>query len=145
MNGWTAILPLLGVIIGAILQHWFSRTTESRKQLELLRNQAYVDYLRAVAKSAHRNAPDTLRSALADAADAKARIAVYGTAAVVAALARFEEADPRLDNARSIQCFVALAASMRSSAGEASARDLGLVLIGGNWFDKNDAAQISGS
>jgi hypothetical protein len=102
MNAWTATLPLLGVVIGAFLQHWLSRTVETKKQLELLRNQAYVDYLRAVAKSAHRNAPDTLRSALADAADAKARIAVYGTPAVIAAMARFEEVGPSLDNSPSV-------------------------------------------
>lgn len=141
MNGWTAVLPLLGVVIGAILQHWFSRTTETRKQLELLRNQAYVEYLRAIAKAAHRNTPDSARSALADAADAKARIAVYGTPAVVAALARFEEAEPRLDNARSIQCFVAVVAAMRSSAGITDSRDLGLLLVGRNPFDNTDAAK----
>lgn len=130
MTGWTAILPLLGVVVGAALQHWLSRTTEARKQLELLRNQAYVDYLRAVAKSAHGSAPENLRSALADAADAKARIAVYGAHQVVAALARFEAAEPRLDNPRSINSFLALAVAMRASSGDASIDDLRLILIG---------------
>jgi hypothetical protein len=108
MSGWTAVLPLIGVAVGAVLQHWLSRNAEARKQLELLRSQAYVDYLRAVAKAAHASSIDAQRSALADAADAKARIAVYGSARVVQALAAFEHAGPTLDNPRSISCFLAV-------------------------------------
>ncbi len=59
----TALLPLLGVTIGATLQYWFSRSTEATKQLQALRNQAYVDYLRAVAQSAHSTSPDDLTQA----------------------------------------------------------------------------------
>jgi hypothetical protein len=130
MNAWTAVLPLIGVVVGALLTHWFSRAAEARKQLELLRNQAYVDYLRAVAKAAHGRTPEALRSVLAEAADAKARIAVYGATPVVAALARFEEAGPRLDNARSNTCFIALASAMRAEADDATPHDLRWILIG---------------
>jgi hypothetical protein len=129
MSGWTAILPLIGVAVGALLQHWLSRGTESRKQLELLRGQAYVDYLRAVAKAAHASSHDERAEVLALAADAKSRIAVYGTAAVVHALASFEHAGPALDNPRSIDCFLALVADMRSS-GAADMQDLRAVLVG---------------
>jgi hypothetical protein len=58
-----------------------SRSAESRK--------SYVDYLRAVTKAAHATSPYSARLAQAEAADAKARLAVYGTSAVIAALARF--------------------------------------------------------
>jgi hypothetical protein len=129
MSGWTAILPLIGVAIGALLQHWLSRNAEARKQLELLRSQAYVDYLRAVAKAAHASSSDAQRSALADAADAKARIAVYGSARVVQALAAFEQAGPTLDNPRSIACFLAVVSAMRIQAGAASTDDLKAMLI----------------
>ena len=108
MSGWTAVLPLIGVAVGAILQHWLSRSAEERKQLQLLRSQAHVDYLRAVARAAHAHSSDAQRAAKADAADAKARIAVYATADVVQALARFEAAGPTLTNPRSNQCFLAL-------------------------------------
>jgi hypothetical protein len=57
MIGWSAVLPLLGVVIGATLQYWTSRSAEARKQLQLLRSQSYVDYLRAVTKAAHAISP----------------------------------------------------------------------------------------
>jgi len=81
MNGWITLLPLVGVVVGATLQYWLSRSAESRK--------SYVDYLRAVTKAAHATSPYSARLAQAEAADAKARLAVYGTSAVIAALARF--------------------------------------------------------
>ena len=93
-----ALLPLLGVLVGAALQYWFSRTAESRKQIETLQRQSYADYLRAVAKVAHAQSAEARRTAVAGAADAKARIAVYGSAAVVEALAKLDEAGPILDN-----------------------------------------------
>jgi hypothetical protein len=129
MSAWTAVLPLIGVAVGAILQHWLSRSAEARKQLELLRSHAHVDYLRAVAKAAHASSPDVQRAAVADAADAKARIAVFSTAAVVKALARLEEAGPALDNPRSSERFLVLGA-MRHSGEKVAADDLRLLLLG---------------
>jgi hypothetical protein len=130
MNGWTAILPLIGVAVGALLQHWLSRNAEARKQLQLLQSQAYVDYLRSVAKVAHATSVDVRRSALTDAADAKARIAVYGSASVAQALAAFENAGPQLDNPRSIARFLAVVAAMRTHTGEATTDDLETLLLG---------------
>jgi hypothetical protein len=129
MNGWTAVLPLLGVVIGATMQYWLSRSAESRKQLQLLQSQSYVDYLRAVTKSAHAKSPDAVMSANAEAADAKARLAVYGATGVIAALARFEEAGAVIDNPRTRAAFVALVAAMRQRHGAAKADDLSLVLF----------------
>lgn len=39
MTGWTSVLPLLGVVIGAALQYWFSKNAEAGKQLRLLQSQ----------------------------------------------------------------------------------------------------------
>lgn len=130
MSAWTAVLPLIGVAVGALLQHWLSRSAEARKQLELLRSHAHVDYLRAVAKAAHAGSPEAQRAAVADAADAKARIAVFGTAAVVQALARLEEAGPALDNPRSSERFLVLVGAMRHSGEKVLADDLRLLLLG---------------
>lgn len=105
MNGWSAVLPLLGVVIGATMQYWLSRSAESRKQLQLLQSQSYVDYLRAVTKAAHASTNEAARLANTEAADAKARLAVYGTSGVIAALARFEEEGAILDNARTRAAF----------------------------------------
>src|SRR6266404_2056543 len=112
MSEWTAVLPLLGVVIGATMQYWLSRSAESRKQLQLLQSQSYVDYLRAVTKAAHAGSHDAVMSANAEAADAKARLAVYGTSGVIAALARFEDAGAVLDNPRTTAAFVALVGEM---------------------------------
>ncbi|MBS1842317.1 MAG: hypothetical protein JST77_15900 [Acidobacteria bacterium] len=129
MNGWPALLPLLGVVIGATIQYWTSRAVESRKQLQLLRSQCYVDYLRAVTKAAHALSADSGRQARADAADAKARIAVYGTSQAIAALARFEETGAVLDNVKSKSVFAALVTAMRNGDSP-SQMELELVLFG---------------
>ena len=73
MNDWTiAILPVLGIIVGAALQFWFSRAAEREKHTDALRSQAYADYLRAVAAAGHLRSDEDLRDAHRDAADAKA-------------------------------------------------------------------------
>ncbi len=129
MGGWTAILPLIGVAIGALLQYWLSRNAEARKQLQLLQSQAYVDYLRSFAKAAYASSVDLQRSALTDAIDAKSRIAVYGSVRVVQALAAFEQAGPQLDNPHSVACFLAVVAAMRRHSGKAIADDLKTLLF----------------
>ena len=88
MNEWIAVLPLVGVVVGATMQHLFSRAAESRKQLQLLQSQCYVDYLAAVTKAKHAVSADANRSAVAEMTDAKARMAVYGSADVIATLSR---------------------------------------------------------
>lgn len=128
MSAWTAVLPVVGVLVGAILQHWFSRAAETSKQIALLRSAAYVDYLRSVARLAHSSTTDERGAALRDAADAKARIAIYGKTPVVRALARFEEGGPALDNAESKQRFVEFVSA--AGVSKASAGDLELVLLG---------------
>ncbi len=74
----TAALPLFGVGVGAILQYLFTRSAEVRKQAYSLRQQAYVDYLRALAQAGHASGSEDLGKARLLAADAKTRIVVYG-------------------------------------------------------------------
>jgi hypothetical protein len=65
-----ATLPLVGVALGAILQHWLSRNAEDRNQLLAFRREAYVDFLRATTKIARAKDSDAAwdaRTALADA------------------------------------------------------------------------------
>jgi hypothetical protein len=129
MTGWAAVLPLLGVVIGAALQYWTSRAAEARKQLQLLRSQSYVDYLRAVTKAAHATSAENGRLARTEAADAKARMSVYGASRAIAALARFEELGAVLDSPKSMGVFAALVAAMRDGDSP-SQTDLELVLFG---------------
>lgn len=130
------LLPIVGVIVGASLQYLFSRFGEKRKQLEVLRNQAYVDYLRSVAQLAHvgKTDPKKRPELLAVAAEAKARICVFGSAKVIEALASFEKGVPILDSPDSRTRLLVICNEMRrQSLGESEvveAENLALVLFG---------------
>jgi head-tail adaptor len=131
MSDWAiAALPLLGVIIGAALQSRLGRSAEREKQVAGLRAQAYADYLLSVAAAAHLRSDQDLRDAHRETADAKARIAVYGSNEVISALARFEESGAALGSAGSRTAFVALVTRMRSASSSAQERDIEAVLFG---------------
>jgi hypothetical protein len=131
MGTWAvAILPLFGVVLGAALQFWLSRAAAREQHANTLRSQAYADYLRAVAAAGHLRSDEDLRDAHRGAADAKARIAVYGSTEVIKALSRFEEAGAVMTDAPAAQSFVALVSAMRSGAGAVSNHELELLLLG---------------
>ena len=111
---WLALLPIMGVILGAALQHYFSRNLESRKQLALKKSEAYVDYFRAVALLAQ-HAGD--KATLAMAADAKVRICMYGSPLVIKRLGDFERAGARTDSTQSEFILMALLKEMRKDTG----------------------------
>ena len=116
--------------MGAALQFWLSLAAEREKHTDALRSQAYADYLRAAAAAGHLRSDEDLRDAHRDAADAKARIAVYGSASVIKALSRFEETGAILTNDPSTEAFVALVSSMRSAGSTVPNRELKIVLLG---------------
>ncbi|HEX9296303.1 MAG TPA: hypothetical protein VF881_10720 [Polyangiaceae bacterium] len=126
---YLALVPVASVLVGAVLQYWFSRAAETRKELRALRRQAYVDYLRSVTAVARANDVHARRDALVPLTDAKARIAVYGGSKVVAALARFEKVGPLLLGDSGMSAFVELASAMREGE-PAIHQDLRLVLFG---------------
>ena len=129
MSVWTTFLPLIGLVVGAILQYWFSRAAESRRQLELLQSQAYIDYMKAVTKAAHPDSRTAILSAQAEATDAKTRLAIYAPSEVIVALARFEEAGAVLNSPKAFEAFVSLVGAMRQRD-PATGSDLKLVLFG---------------
>jgi hypothetical protein len=109
-----AILSMMGVALGAALQHHFGRTLESRKQVALQRSQAYADYFRSVALIAqHGGTPDHL----AMAADAKVRVCLYGSSAVIKHLKEFEDAGAVVATREGSAAIVALLADMRKDTG----------------------------
>lgn len=88
-----AVLPLVGVLVGAYLQYRFSRRAESERHERSLRSDAYAAYLRAAGEAeTMKSTPDPDRRAdiLARAISAKALVCVHGSTQVVTALARFE-------------------------------------------------------
>jgi len=131
MDAWAiAILPLVGVVLGAGLQFWLSRTTAREQHTATLRSQAYADYLRAVAAAGHLRSDDDLRDAHRDAADAKARIAVYGSADAIRALARFEQAGAILSDGPAAKAFISLVSAMRAGGSTLAENELELLLLG---------------
>ena len=120
------ILALFGVIAGASLQYLYNRTAEHRKHITALRTAAYVDYLQAVALLG-RNRPATsekFTDAQTLAANAKTRICIYGSDAVVRQLALFDSDGAVLNNPKAINHFLRLCSLMRSESGHTVAPDL---------------------
>lgn len=132
----TGILSLTGVAIGASLQYYFSRSSEHRKQLTLLKTQAYVDYLGSVAKFAQaaKTNPNERHKLFAEAADAKTRICIYGSKEAIALLADFERQGANLASEESIRIFMRLCSQMRKEGLKTesviSEGDLEIVLFG---------------
>lgn len=109
-----AIFSMIGVALGAALQHYFSRALESRKQLALQRSQAYVDYFKAVALLAQcGREPDYL----AMAADAKVRVCMYGSPEVIKRLWEFETAGAAVTTSPGNVAIIALLSEMRKDTG----------------------------
>ena len=130
MTWSTALLPVAGIVIGALLQFLFGRVSERDKHVSTLRAGAYADYLSAVALSAHLRSDDDFVAALRSAAEAKARITVYGTARAIAALAAFERAGGTLTSATARDAFVDLVAAMRWPRARVANDDIRQVLLG---------------
>jgi len=124
MNDW--VVALAGAAVGAALGRWAERA----KHNDELRSKAYADYLGAVAAAAHLRSDEDERDAMRAAADAKARIAVYGSSDVVDALARFEEAGGTLADDVAQAAFVSLVSAMRPKRDAVAGRSLSLLLLG---------------
>jgi hypothetical protein len=75
------LLAILGVLLGASAQFFFSRLTETRKSYDKLRMDSYVDFIKgcagvAMAQRFEDRSEEAKASALM--LDAKVRIAIYG-------------------------------------------------------------------
>ena len=123
-----ASLPIMGVILGAFLTFWFGRISQSRAKADELRLTAYVDYLKAVSLAAHQTGPNDLGDALQVAADAKTRIAVYGSSSVLRAIERFEVAGPSVSENPAE--FIAILSAMRGSRDAVSPEVMSRVILG---------------
>ena len=136
----TAILPVVGVLVGASLQYFFSRYLEVRRYQRDLRTQAYLDYIMSVSGLAHLNDPQGSqeRDLLAGAADSKARICLYGSGEVVEAFAAFEKLGAVVISTSQCDSFVAMIVAMRRDSGNGSRariEDVRHLLLGGKDSD----------
>ena len=110
-----------------------------------MRTDAYIDFIKSVANLtiAQRNTDAAAAAAAAEEAeaitaliDAKARIAVYGSAEVAKALAAFFREFGKLDSSAALAAFVGLVSLMRAETPSGrdrralSSRDIGQILFG---------------
>jgi len=105
------VLPLVGVALGAGLQFLLSRSLEAGRQLKVQKGQAYADYFKAFALAATKG-----KSAEANglAVDAKTRICIYGSPAVVKKLGEFEKLGAVLESEESRRTIAELLREMRA-------------------------------
>jgi hypothetical protein len=124
----SALLTLVGIILGAVLTYLFTRSHENKKHFRLLQTEAYADYLRCVADAAHLNLQTDHANLLARAADAKTRICLYGAPEVITLLAAFKRAGGVIGTEQQRDAFVRLVAAMRCEA-TIEVADLNVVLF----------------
>jgi hypothetical protein len=115
----TAVFAILGILAGATLQYFYGQRGEAWKAHRQLRSAAYLDLIKAVVgTAAQRNVGglDAVQifSALAD---AKARICVYGSSAVIHAISEHLRRFHVLDSAESCVAFTGVLQAMRDDAG----------------------------
>lgn len=86
------ILPVIGVIIGALLQFFFSKRSELKKQENLLKISAYSDLIKGMAGMAisqkYKNSSQEMEYTML-VADAKSRICIYGDNSVIEKISSF--------------------------------------------------------
>ena len=135
MSPWLiSTLPLLGIVVGALLQFLLSKTHEADKQRQSLRVAAYVDYLRGVTTTSQaQKRGDKAEEAKGNAlmADAKARICVYGADETLKALANFSRIGAELSTREGVEAFLSLCEGMRREmkGGNASTDDISRILF----------------
>ena len=118
------LVPIVSAVVAAIVSLsvvFLSRRSETIKHLQSLRISAYVDFIRAVAglgvlqhepvqSKEHFVKGSELRMLLAD---AKSRIAIYGSESVVDSLAQFLRGGNVLDSPERAKAFTQVCQQMR--------------------------------
>jgi hypothetical protein len=130
----TALIGVLGVTVGAWVQQFFTRRLDERRQLRELRARACIDFIKALSDLAHANRLQRADAmATRDLSDAKARIAIYGSRRVVAAMAAFLR-EHHVLGPEAAGGLVRLAAAMRHdtahSEAEVDVEELRVLLLG---------------
>jgi hypothetical protein len=106
----TFVAATLGAFLGAFL----TRRTERFKHLQELRSAAYIDFVRGVANASHQS------GGVAQVADARARIAIYGGESVVRSLSEFIARGGQTTNQNGMRAFAELCQAMRAETGRES-------------------------
>jgi hypothetical protein len=114
-----ALIGMFGLVIGALLQNYLSRTSDTRKHNRELRAKAYTDLVNSVAKLAVAAKAGASRQldVLNDLSDAKTRIAIYGDEAVINKLSEFMAEHGVVNSEDAVKSFNKVIVEMRRDAG----------------------------
>lgn len=132
----TALLSLVGLIVGASLQYFFTRHIENQRHVRELRSQAYRDFLKSVCEYANYRPKKDSKEGIELAertAHAKSRICLYGSTKVIQTYSLWEELGPTMATEEQRAAFISMVKAMRAdSGGEAAVntKDLQNVLLG---------------
>lgn len=118
-------VTFIAATVGTFLVALLTRRTERFKHLQELRSAAYVDFVRGVADAAQQS------GGIAQVADARARIAIYGEESVVHSLAGFIAHGGQTQNKEGMQAFAELCQAMRAETGReyTSLEDINRILF----------------
>jgi hypothetical protein len=112
------LLPVIGVVIGALLQFLLSKKNETKKQQDLLKISAYTDLIKGLAGMAiSRKYKDSIKEMEFKilVADAKSRICVYGDDTVIEKISYYLKMGGTLNSIDSEKAFVDIIVEIRKN------------------------------
>lgn len=130
------VMGILGIIVGALLQYFFTKFLEEKRHRRELRTQAYLDYMKCVSELAQRaQFPNKSSPAeiYARTADAKGRICLYGSPKVIRAFSIFEKLGATMGTADGEDSYIKMIKAMRKDSGnncKIDSIDVALMLFG---------------
>jgi hypothetical protein len=136
INLAVGLLAFSGVIIGALLQYFFTRHIENQRHSRELKSKAYMDYLKCVCEQAQLRpsvGSQEQKEIFARTGDAKARICLYGSNEVNSAFSNFEILGATMLNKEQRAAFTKMVSIMRTDSGSVavgSSSEIQNVLLG---------------
>ena len=124
------LLPIAGIIIGALLQFSLSRKNKDYESFSNLKYEAYKDYLKAVSIIARSQSEAEIATVHSKLADAKARIAIFGSKEVIQNIAELERVGAVLIKPEALDIFEKIVKEMRNSKIKVSDKDIRILLFG---------------
>lgn len=123
LSSW---IPLLVAVCAAVMAFASGALIERSKRRSSLRIEAYADYLSAIARS---STLGDSHKVLADAALAKCKIVIHGSAEVINALREFEQAGAVAKTNQGRERLISLVVAMRGDT-KVSRGDIAKLLLG---------------
>ena len=133
---FAAIASLVGIVLGAFIQFYFSKYLEQQRYRREIRTKAYTDYMNCIcdhANQCYERQSSEGRALGSRTADAKCRVCLYGSSETIEMFARFERLGATMNTDEQCDAFVNMVAAMRNdSINDASIEpeNLRLVLLG---------------